>query len=210
MKCPHCQVSFFEKWIMKSIVENNSSVWHTKSDLCPTCNKNTIYLVEHPRAGGHPKQEFLVFPRNASRPLPKEVTELYSKQFSQAVEVLPISHEASAAISRRCLQLLLREEAKVTPQDLSKEIQEVIDSHSLPSDLEESIDAIRIIGNFASHPIKSTNTGEIVNVEEGEAEWTLEVLEDLFDYYLVKPIIRKKKRDALNQKLEDAGKKPMK
>jgi hypothetical protein len=33
------------------------------------------------------------------------------------------------------------------------------------------LDAIRTIGNFAAHPIKSTSSGEIVDVEPGEAEW---------------------------------------
>jgi hypothetical protein len=29
---------------------------------------------------------------------------------------------------------------------------------------------VRTIGNFAAHPIKSTSTGTIVDVEPGEAE----------------------------------------
>ncbi len=39
------------------------------------------------------------------------------------------------------------------------------------------IDAVRVIGNFAAHPIKSKSTGEIVDVEPGEAEWNLNTLE---------------------------------
>lgn len=69
---------------------------------------------------------------------------------------------------------------------------------------------MRNIGNFAAHPIKSTNTGEIIDVEPGEAEWLLDVLEGLFDFYFVQPAILKAKRDKLNQKLVDAGKPPMK
>jgi len=210
MKCPHCTVSFFEDWKWLTVAENPKDFWRTKSTHCPNCDKNIIYLVQFSRTGRTQLQEYMVFPRNASRPLSSEVTEKYSKLFNKAVEVLPISAEASAAISRRCLQDLLREEAKVKQGDLVSEIQEVIDSHTLPSDVEDDIDAIRNIGNFASHPIKSTNTGEIIDVEEGEAEWTLDVLEELFDHYLVKPALRKKKRDALNKKLKDAGKPAMK
>ncbi len=209
MKCPHCNVSFFENWTWNDIIVNPTSVWRTKSDLCPTCHKNIIYLANVSKTG-KPMEMYMVQPRGASRPLSSEVTERYSKPFHKAVEILPISPEASAAIGRRCLQDLLREEAKVKHADLADEIQEVIDSNLLPSDLADSIDAIRNIGNFGSHPIKSTNTGEIVDVEVGEAEWTLEVLEDLFDHFLVKPAKRKQKKDALNKKLEDAGKKPMK
>jgi|SRR5690242_16813913 hypothetical protein len=107
--------------------------------------------------------------------------------------VLADSPKASAALSRRCLQTLLREEAKTKAKDLVEQIQEVLDSGKLPSYLAENIDAIRNIGNFAAHPIKSTNTGEIVSVEPGEAEWTLDVLEELFDFYLIQPAKAKAK-----------------
>lgn len=80
----------------------------------------------------------------------------------------------------------------------------------MPSHLVEAIDAIRNIGNFATHPIKSQKTGEIVPVEPGEAEWNLDVLESLFDFYFVQPEVIKRKRKALNEKLKSAGKKGMK
>lgn len=210
MKCPHCTVHFHEIWKSQLIAENPNDYWNAKSTLCPNCNKNIIYLNHFSRQGGASIESYLVQPRGASRPLTKEVPEKYSKPFQRAVEVLSLSPESSAAISRKLLQTLLRDEAHVTHGNLSNEIQEVIDSGSLPTDLSESIDAIRNIGNFASHPIKSTNTGEIVDVEEQEAEWTLDVLEDLFDHYLVKPAIRQQKRDALNNKLAASGKPPMK
>ena len=101
---------------------------------------------------------------------------------------------------------MLREEARVKPKNLVDEIQEVIDSNTLPSGLAESIDKIRIVGNFAAHTKKSTNTGEVIEVEKEEAEWNLDVLEELFDHYLVKPIIRKKKNDAIDKKVAESKK----
>jgi hypothetical protein len=105
---------------------------------------------------------------------------------------------------------LLRDFVKVKPGNLADEIQQVIDSGKLPSDLSESIDAIRNVGNFAAHPLKSQNSGAILDVEPNEAEWTLDVLEELFDFYFVRPAQLKKKKAALDQKLKDAGKPPMK
>ncbi len=61
-------------------------------------------------------------------------------------------------------------------------------------------------GNFAAHPMKSQLTGLILDVEPGEAEWTLDVLEELFDFYFVLPAVIQKKKDAFNKKLQDAGK----
>ncbi|MCG3690130.1 hypothetical protein [Aliarcobacter butzleri] len=63
-----------------------------------------------------------------------------------------------------------------------------------------------IIGNFSAHPIKSQNTGEIVNVEVGEAEWCLEILQSLFEFCYVQPKIAEEKMAELNKKLEECGK----
>jgi hypothetical protein len=123
--------------------------------------------------------------------------------------VLADSPKASAALSRRCLQQLLREYAKVKPQDLYNEIQELLDRGTLPSDLAEALDHVRVIGNFAAHPIKSQCSGEVLAVEPGEAEWLLEVLESLFDFYFVRPEILRRKREAINRKLQEAGKPPL-
>ena len=50
------------------------------------------------------------------------------------------------------------------------EIQEIIDAKLLPSSVSENIDAIHTMRSFSFHPIKSQTTGEIVEVEENEAE----------------------------------------
>lgn len=84
-----------------------------------------------------------------------------------------------------------------TKRDLADQIEEVIPK--LPEELATNVDAIRQIGNFAAHPIKSKTSGEIVKVEEGEAEWLLDVLDELFAYYYVAPARAAAKRAALNQ-----------
>jgi hypothetical protein len=138
------------------------------------------------------------------------VPALLAEDYSEACLVLPDSPKASAALSRRCLQNLLREAAKVKHGNLADEIQEVIDKGHLPSHLVQVIDAVRHIGNFAAHPLKSKSTGEIMPVEAQEAEWNLDVLEALFDFYYVQPTTIAKKRGELNAKLKEAGKPPMK
>ena len=165
----------------------------------------------HPKATQSLIESFLVYPRGISRsPLSDDVPEKFSEDYREACLVLSNSPKASAALSRRCLQNLVREAARVKPSNLSNEIDELLSSGGLPSYLADGIDAIRNIGNFAAHPIKSTNTGEIVGVEPGEAEWLLDLLERFFDFYFVQPAILNRKREALNKKLTDAGKPPMK
>lgn len=101
-------------------------------------------------------------------------------------------------------------ESRNKKKNLADQIQEVIDSKKLPSYLSGALDAVRNIGNFAAHPMKSESTREIVEVEPREAEWNLDILERLFDFYFVQPEILRKKREKLNQKLKGAGKPPMK
>lgn len=148
-------------------------------------------------------------PRGAARPVPPEVDEHYAADFREASTVLSDSPKASAALSRRCLQTLLRDKVGVKPGDLYNEIQQVLDTNQLPSYLADDLDAVRSIGNFAAHPVKSKSSGEIVTVEPGEAEWTLNVLEELFDFYFVKPVQAAKRRNSWNQKIGDAGKPPL-
>ena len=65
---------------------------------------------------------------------------------------------------------------------------------------------MRAIGNFGAHPIKSKHTGEVMPVAPGEAEWNLDVLEALFDFYFVQPALLAAKKAALDKKLAEAGK----
>ncbi|MBL8866857.1 MAG: DUF4145 domain-containing protein [Planctomycetia bacterium] len=151
----------------------------------------------------------MVYPRGVTRsPLPGCVPEKFAVDYQEACLVLTDSPKASAALSRRCLQHVLREVAKTTKKDLAKQIDEVLPS--LPSYLQGMIDSVRNVGNFAAHPMKSTNTGEIIDVEPGEAELLLEVIEMTFDHYFVQPDQVAKRRAALNAKLVEVGKPPMK
>jgi hypothetical protein len=133
----------------------------------------------------------------------------YSVDYNEAALVLRDSPKASAALSRRCLQQVLVDKAGVTKRDLYDQIAELLSRGNLPSHLAEALHAVRAIGNFAAHPMKSQTTGSVVEVEPGEAEWNLETLDSLFDFYFVQPERLRLKREALNAKLNDAGKPPI-
>jgi hypothetical protein len=168
---------------------------------CSHCHNHSIWDTN---------KKALIFPKNTTRnfdltEIPKELAEDYE----EACSVLFDSPKASAALSRRCLQVLLREQG-FTNKSLVQEIQDVIDSNKLPSHISDSLDAIRNIGNFAAHPIKDINSGEIVPVEAGEAEWNLDVIESLFDFCYLQPAKMQARKNALNAKLKSIGKPEMK
>lgn len=213
MKCPHCLNGIHSKKTEKAFGQDESAYWGLLYEKCPECGRYIIELRRTVISGGIPVhlQEMLVYPKGVARaPLSKEVTDQFADDYKEACLTLADSPKASAALSRRCLQALLREKACVKVGNLADEIREILDSKKLPSHLSEGLDAVRNIGNFAAHPTKSTHSGEIVDVEPGEAEWNLDVLEGLFDFYFVQPVLMKKRREALNKKLTDAGKPPMK
>ncbi len=221
MKCPHCLVEVNPSFAQQFLGKDSEGNWAVYTMICPNenCKRMIVHLangtaqLNHHNIPQHlirDSYRITVHPFSSARPIPSEVESHFANDFNEASLILSYSPKASAALSRRCLQNVLREKATVKKGDLSNEIQQVIDSKMLPSYLADSIDAVRNIGNFGAHPIMSTSTGEIFDVEPGEAEWLLDVLESLFDFYFVQPAITKAKRDALNKKLTDAGKPVMK
>lgn len=216
MKCPHCLVAFHTKWhnwTRGSNTQHSDRGTHFRllDTNCPECGKLTLVMETRvffpdPIAW----QRTMIYPKTTARPLSPEVPQAFARDFQEACLVLADSEKASAALSRRCLQHLLQEKAGVKGNNLANQIQQVIDLGQLPSHLTDAIDAVRNFGNFAAHPIKSTNTGEIIEVELGEAEWLLDTLEFLFDFYCVQPAKLAKRRAELNKKLKDAGKPEMK
>ena len=222
MKCPHCLVAFHDAVKTTNLGEDIEGAWAVHSRECPSCNRLIFNLASSESryrdlAGvvrhdfDNPTYEILIRPRETNRsPIPPEVPSEFAEDYREACLVLADSPKASAALSRRCLQSILREKASVKSGDLAKEIQEVIDNNALPTHISESLHAVRNVGNFAAHPVKSSSTGEIMPVEPGEAEWSLDVIEMLYDFYFVQPARAKEKREALNQKLADAGRPLMK
>jgi hypothetical protein len=123
--------------------------------------------------------------------------------------VLTDSPKASAALSRRCLQHVLRDRGGVQAGNLADEIDQVVKNQTLPGGVADALDAVREIGNFAAHPSKSTSSGAVIDVEPDEADWNLDVVEALMDIYYVQPARMAAKKAALNKKLADAGKSPV-
>lgn len=120
-----------------------------------------------------------------------------------------MSPKATAALSRRLLQRLLREKGDVKPANLMTEIDQVRERNILPIGLADELHSIRHVGNFAAHPLKDTETEVVADVEAGEAEWLLELLEELLDAFIVAPAKREARRQALSSKLKGVGKKPL-
>ncbi len=207
--CPNCGAFAKQFWSFANLYDLAQKGTHNPNYLS-RLDEFAIARCEHCRKVSIWEGIKMVYPLMTTRDfdltyIPKHIAEDYS----EACLIISFSPKASAALSRRCLQTILREQG-FSDKSLQKEIQNAIDSNKLPSHITDSIDSIRNIGNFAAHPQKDTSTGEILPVEIGEAEWNLDVLEYLFDYYYIQPEKARLRKEAFNQKLIAAGKPEMK
>ena len=220
MICPHCNVGVrFDPEHMGPVHDEGSQGkqigYQVVEGFCPECREFVVLLRrgtywQHDlndadsRELTEPNDEVIFpFPRN-HRPLPPEIPDPYRSDYAEACAVLALSPKASAAISRRLLQHLLRDELKIVHRTLDKEIAEFVSRPGVPSHLTEAVDAIRTLGNLAAHPTKNTSTGEVIDVEPGEASWLVDVLESLFDFLFVQPKRLAAHRAALDRKLASA------
>jgi len=217
MECPHCRVAIHPAFSEKPILDANRAFspigkvyWHYSFMECPSCAQAIIGLSGTDSINNPTVPRHFVYPKAAMRSkAPPEVPESIAEDFNEACLVWADSAKASAALSRRCLQAMLAGQG-FDQHNLAQAIQAALDSGRLPGAVAGNLDHVRNVGNFAAHPTKETNSGAIMPVLPEEAEWNLEVLEELFDLFYVQPAIAKQKREALNKRLADAGKPPMK
>ena len=217
MKCPHCLHAYHSDPQVIFHQKDRDGWWRVAHETCPECKRLILTLhkvdvapANHSYVTATLSVEYFR-PRAIMRPLPDPaVVGPYREDYIEACAVISLSPKASAALTRRCLQAILKDKGGFTQRDLADQIDAALSGKSLPSHITESLDAVRNIGNFAAHPQKSKASGELIDVEPGEAEWNLEAIDALFDFYFVQPSIIKSKRAALDAKLSAAGKPPLK
>ncbi len=204
--CPHCGVYASMK-IDKSLKRER---WNF--DLictCPRC-KQTIFAKAEFSEELDESSLTEIYPRRRNISLAPEIPMKYNKDFREAMLIEEDSPKASAALCRRILQSVLQDEFGISSKNLAQEIEDFINLPGIPSYLVDAVDAVRNVGNFAAHPTKNLNIGEIVDVEPEEAEWLIEVIDSLCDFVFVQPMKLERRKEALNNKLKEIGKPSMK
>ena len=223
MQCPHCSVAFRDIWNRQRLKYDNSfdANWICLSTVCPECHKPSIKIV-YKTSTGVPvvdtlsevfSKEQWVFPRSRVRKnVPDEVPDDLRKDYFEANDVLLISPRSSATLSRRIMETVLRQQG----YDQNKLIDQIVavrnetePDKKLPSVFLKIIDAVRLFGNFSAHPKRNLKTLQIINVEPGEAELCLEVIEGMFDHYYVRPAVEAKRLESINEKLKEIGRDPL-
>jgi hypothetical protein len=187
---------------------------HVKWFNCLKCTQLNFDLYKGTTGGRVPSiftfVTVLSFP-SASRPfvLPTTLPGNIASDYREAAKLLAVSPPASAAFSRRCLQTILKNQgyakSKLVHQ-IDDVLKETNPAKVVPHYMTTRLDAVRNFGNFSAHETEDRATAEILDVQPGEAEWCLEIIEDLIEHYFVRPAAEQAKIDSLNAKLAGAGK----
>lgn len=163
--------------------------------------------------GTGPSQTWFAVPRQASGrqvhpsvlSSDKDLAELYS----EASLILDISPRASAVLSRRVLADLLKKYDQRNEFGLAARIAKFNEDTSHPVGVRENLDYLREIANFGAHT-QEDDQANIVDVGRDEAEWTLDLVERLLDYFIITPARDKEMQAKMDKKLDATGRKPIK
>jgi len=137
-------------------------------------------------------------PSSLAKIFPDYIPKVILDDYNEACLIVDLSPKASATLSRRCLQGILRDFWKVKTGSLAKEIDQVEDQ--MDPLTWEAIDAIRKVGNIGAHMEKDINL--IVDVDPTEAAMLIELIETLLaDWYVAKE--KRKKRLEGIKKMSD-------
>lgn len=225
MICPHCQVSVPSgKWESVEIVSDDDYNYKINHFHCAECLKISIKFICNPKrvirfptsgvydggtSAGRGKytgpsfsEEFLIPKTTPRKPIPKDVENIYVQDYNHAVNLLPVNSMASAAFSRRLLQHYIEKKLKIKKPDLKQEIKELKKLKRYPSDLIDLFDNVRHYGVFAAHAKTDQISGEIIDIDPGEADSLLDILEEMFDYDYERPRRIKDRDKKLQDKLK--------
>lgn len=193
--CPFCKIGFaltedtyvcYSPCFETSDALSSATKYHPEMiDVhffrCPSCKKHSITVEGIGR--DVPKGVIPILPRSLAQQFPDYIPEQIRNDYEEAYAIVNLSPKASATLSRRCLQSMIRDYWVMGKGDLNKHI-ELLEEKVSPEIL-GALNALRIIGNVGAHMTVIAN--KIVDIEPGEAEKLLKLIEHLFrDWYIAR------------------------
>jgi hypothetical protein len=201
--CPHCERAVTISSERLSAVDHTLRIdnavgrrtLRTAFIVCPNpqCRKFTLTAVLHEShyitaASGvsgerltRQLQDWQLIPPSAGKRFPAYVPQAIRDDYIEACLIRYLSPKASATLSRRCLQGILRDYWNARPGRLVDEIDEV--KPKVDATTWMAIDAVRRLGNIGAHMEKDINV--IVDVEPEEAELLVALVETLIREWYV-------------------------
>lgn len=221
--CPYCHhdqaVTSDQSDVNNIAIRNDKSAYgpvsaHIKTIRCANeeCKQLSLsfalcHRIDSPYDSGNWRvgtliQSWQLLPESAAKPQPSYIPDPLVESYEEACRIRDLSPKASATLSRRCLQGMIRDFCNIQEKTLLKEIEvlrQLVDSgegpqHVLP-DTVNAIDAVRSVGNIGAHMGEDIN--KIIDVEPTEAQALIELIELLFEEWYIRREHRKQKLDQL-------------
>ena len=141
--CPNCSASMSLMYTFGTL----GSVSIIDCWKCPECGKQIMWLNELSDVtldSGNLERKLvsttLLFPKHPIKQIPQEIPEEFATDFREAHDTLDLSPKASAALSRRCLQTVIRQQEDIRRPSLRDEIQQLLAKNVLPRYLADDLD----------------------------------------------------------------------
>ena len=163
-----------------------------KSILCPNPDCREVFLkvsfderdnARYPYENKFVKhlQSWTLRPESNAKPQPDYIPPQIREDYREACLIAEKSPKASATLSRRCLQGMIRDFWGISKNRLIDEIntlEEKVDANTW-----DAIKAVKDVGNIGAHMEKDINL--IIAVDPNEARLLIEMIEQLFqDWYV--------------------------
>ncbi|MDD2864016.1 MAG: DUF4145 domain-containing protein [Methylococcales bacterium] len=134
-----------------------------------------------------------LLPESMAKPFPDYIPQQIRNDYNEACLIRDKSPKASATLSRRCLQGIIRDFWDIRESRLIDEIKALEDK--VDANTWTAIDSVRHIGNIGAHMEKDVNV--IIDVEPEEAGLLIELIETLFTEWYVQRYERKQRMDKI-------------
>ena len=135
------------------------------------------------RIYGNPLLKWTLKPNSLGKQFPTYIPKAIIADYDEACIIRDLSPKASATLSRRCLQGIIRDFWNVKKGRLVDEINEI--QEKVDPITWQAIDSVRSIGNIGAHMEKDINL--IIDVEPEEAQLLIGLIEILIkDLYVAK------------------------
>lgn len=201
-QCPYCSMvmpisrdtiserypSFFYDNDAQIYTDNKTSKSCVKITFykCPNCDQFTI--MANGIGGNVNDINMYMRPKSLAKQFPNYIPDAIRQDYEEACAIATLSPKASATLSRRCLQGMIRDFWGIKEKNLYEEISAL--KNQIPADLWFSIDALRQLGNIGAHMEKDTNV--IVDIDPDEADSLIQLIELLMKEWYINREERKK------------------
>lgn len=147
---------------------------------CPNCTKVTTY-AEY-TGGDMPNKIVPIFPISTAKQFPDYVPASIRTDYEEACSIVTLSPKASATLSRRCLQSMIRDFWQITGK---KRLVDEIDAleTKVPATQWKVLNSLRRIGNIGAHPEADVNL--IIDIEPDDARKLIQVIELLIRQWYI-------------------------